>query len=252
MGQCDGGMYLVESVGRRRQARGRATRTSSPTSRRPRCRSTMPRAIVDALRRRFPAIVGPKKDDICYATQNRQDAVKFMAPQRRRRDRRRQPEQLELQPAARSRRASRHPCVHGRPRRSARPAVDRGQAPRRRHRRCIGAGSAGEGSHRAAQGARRAGSVRELDGAPKTSCFRLPKGLHAAAAVHVPRPRREADPGAGRLAALAPGQRPRAFASARNDVSSATNATAASAVAAHATGAWRPPSVIARTTPSAK
>jgi len=33
------------------------------------------------LRARFPAIVGPKKDDICYATQNRQDAVKFMATQ---------------------------------------------------------------------------------------------------------------------------------------------------------------------------
>lgn len=32
--------------------------------------------IIDALRVRFPAIVGPKKDDICYATQNRQDAVK--------------------------------------------------------------------------------------------------------------------------------------------------------------------------------
>ncbi len=37
-------------------------------------------AIVDALRARFPRIVGPKKDDICYATQNRQDAVKFMTP----------------------------------------------------------------------------------------------------------------------------------------------------------------------------
>jgi 4-hydroxy-3-methylbut-2-enyl diphosphate reductase len=37
--------------------------------------------LVGALRERFPAIVGPKKDDICYATQNRQDAVKFMAPQ---------------------------------------------------------------------------------------------------------------------------------------------------------------------------
>ena len=32
-----------------------------------------------ALKARFPAIAGPKKDDICYATQNRQDAVKFMA-----------------------------------------------------------------------------------------------------------------------------------------------------------------------------
>ncbi|MFN3986872.1 MAG: 4-hydroxy-3-methylbut-2-enyl diphosphate reductase [Rhodocyclaceae bacterium] len=38
-------------------------------------------AIIQALRARFPNIVGPKKDDICYATQNRQDAVKFMTPQ---------------------------------------------------------------------------------------------------------------------------------------------------------------------------
>jgi len=37
--------------------------------------------VVEALKARFPAIKGPKKDDICYATQNRQDAVKFMAPQ---------------------------------------------------------------------------------------------------------------------------------------------------------------------------
>ena len=36
--------------------------------------------IVAALRARFPSIRGPKRDDICYATQNRQDAVKFMAP----------------------------------------------------------------------------------------------------------------------------------------------------------------------------
>jgi 4-hydroxy-3-methylbut-2-enyl diphosphate reductase len=38
-------------------------------------------AVIVALRERFPSIVGPKKDDICYATQNRQDAVKLMAPQ---------------------------------------------------------------------------------------------------------------------------------------------------------------------------
>jgi len=36
--------------------------------------------VVAALRARFPGIRGPKKDDICYATQNRQDAVKLMAP----------------------------------------------------------------------------------------------------------------------------------------------------------------------------
>lgn len=37
--------------------------------------------VIAALKKRFPAILGPKKQDICYATQNRQDAVKFMAPQ---------------------------------------------------------------------------------------------------------------------------------------------------------------------------
>lgn len=35
--------------------------------------------VIDALRERFPAIVGPRKDDICYATQNRQDAVRELA-----------------------------------------------------------------------------------------------------------------------------------------------------------------------------
>ena len=35
--------------------------------------------VIDALRKRFPNIQGPKKDDICYATQNRQDAVKKLA-----------------------------------------------------------------------------------------------------------------------------------------------------------------------------
>ena len=35
--------------------------------------------VIDALREKFPDIVGPRKDDICYATQNRQDAVKQLA-----------------------------------------------------------------------------------------------------------------------------------------------------------------------------
>jgi 4-hydroxy-3-methylbut-2-en-1-yl diphosphate reductase len=38
-------------------------------------------AIVEALKQRFPSIHAPKKEDICYATQNRQDAVKMMAPE---------------------------------------------------------------------------------------------------------------------------------------------------------------------------
>ncbi|MEK8088880.1 4-hydroxy-3-methylbut-2-enyl diphosphate reductase [Thermithiobacillus plumbiphilus] len=37
--------------------------------------------VINALRERFPAIHGPRKDDICYATQNRQDAVKQLAEQ---------------------------------------------------------------------------------------------------------------------------------------------------------------------------
>src|SRR5882757_2959201 len=37
--------------------------------------------IIRALRRRFPNIVGPSKDDICYATQNRQEAVKDLVPE---------------------------------------------------------------------------------------------------------------------------------------------------------------------------
>jgi 4-hydroxy-3-methylbut-2-enyl diphosphate reductase len=39
------------------------------------------KSIVEALTKKFPNIVQPRKQDICYATQNRQDAVKFMAPQ---------------------------------------------------------------------------------------------------------------------------------------------------------------------------
>jgi 4-hydroxy-3-methylbut-2-enyl diphosphate reductase len=37
--------------------------------------------IIDALRQRFPEIVGPSRDDICYATQNRQEAVKELVPE---------------------------------------------------------------------------------------------------------------------------------------------------------------------------
>ncbi|MBY5993432.1 4-hydroxy-3-methylbut-2-enyl diphosphate reductase [Ferrimonas balearica] len=37
--------------------------------------------VIDALKRRFPAVEGPRKDDICYATQNRQDAVRELAVQ---------------------------------------------------------------------------------------------------------------------------------------------------------------------------
>ena len=37
------------------------------------------KVVIDALKQRFPAIQGPRKDDICYATQNRQDAVRALS-----------------------------------------------------------------------------------------------------------------------------------------------------------------------------
>ena len=61
------------------------------------------REIVDALKARFPAIVGPHKEDICYATTNRQDAVKRVAPRVDAHDRRRLAQFLELATAARGR-----------------------------------------------------------------------------------------------------------------------------------------------------
>lgn len=39
--------------------------------------------VIDALRKRFPKIVGPRKDDICYATTNRQEAVRAWQSRRK-------------------------------------------------------------------------------------------------------------------------------------------------------------------------
>jgi 4-hydroxy-3-methylbut-2-enyl diphosphate reductase len=80
LGQSNGGMYLVETpedvahlqvTDPDKLAYVTQTTLSVDDAAR----------VVDALRARFPDIVGPKKDDICYATQNRQDAVKALAPQ---------------------------------------------------------------------------------------------------------------------------------------------------------------------------
>jgi 4-hydroxy-3-methylbut-2-enyl diphosphate reductase len=80
MGQAARGMHLVETV-----ADVAKLEVSTPERLAYVTQTTLSiddaRAIVAALKARFPAIHGPKKDDICYATQNRQDAVKFMAPQ---------------------------------------------------------------------------------------------------------------------------------------------------------------------------
>jgi 4-hydroxy-3-methylbut-2-enyl diphosphate reductase len=80
MGQSEGGMYLVQSVGDVERLS-----VADPKKLAYVTQTTLSiddaAEIVNALKRRFPHIVGPKRDDICYATQNRQDAVKLMTPQ---------------------------------------------------------------------------------------------------------------------------------------------------------------------------
>jgi 4-hydroxy-3-methylbut-2-enyl diphosphate reductase len=80
MGQCDGGVHLVESVA---DVAGLAVRDPAQLAYVTQTTLSVDdaAAIVAALKARFPDIVGPKKDDICYATQNRQDAVKVLSPQ---------------------------------------------------------------------------------------------------------------------------------------------------------------------------
>ncbi len=80
MGQSEGGMYLVESESDVARLDVRDPERLSYVTQTTLSIDDCAR-IIAALKERFPRIVGPKKDDICYATQNRQDAVKFMAPQ---------------------------------------------------------------------------------------------------------------------------------------------------------------------------
>ena len=80
MGQSVGSMYLVESPAdvqllQVKDENNLAFVTQTTLS----IDDTI--SIIAALKTRFPSIVGPKKDDICYATQNRQDAVKQLAKQ---------------------------------------------------------------------------------------------------------------------------------------------------------------------------
>ena len=80
MGQADEGMYLVETVDD--VQRLEVTRPDQLAYVSQTTLSVDDTAdVIDALKQRFPQIAEPKKGDICYATTNRQEAVKFMAPQ---------------------------------------------------------------------------------------------------------------------------------------------------------------------------
>ncbi|MCR8923604.1 4-hydroxy-3-methylbut-2-enyl diphosphate reductase [Dasania sp. GY-MA-18] len=82
MGQYDhskgGDIYLVEDVEQVQQLQVRNADALSYVT-----QTTLSMddtaQVIDALRQKFPNIAGPRKDDICYATQNRQDAVKQLA-----------------------------------------------------------------------------------------------------------------------------------------------------------------------------
>ncbi len=80
MGQSEGGMYLVETA---EDVAG--LQVAHPDSLSFVTQTTLSvddaTVVINALKQRFPDIQGPKKDDICYATQNRQDAVKSLAEQ---------------------------------------------------------------------------------------------------------------------------------------------------------------------------
>ena len=78
MGQAPDGMYLVETI---EDVATLVVRDPAQLAYVTQTTLSVDDAavIVSALRTRFPEIVGPKKDDICYATQNRQDAVRALA-----------------------------------------------------------------------------------------------------------------------------------------------------------------------------
>ena len=80
MGQSKGGMYLVEAPEQVADLKVHDEKNLAYVT-----QTTLSvddaSAIIAALKTRFPFIIGPKKDDICYATQNRQDAVKLLVKQ---------------------------------------------------------------------------------------------------------------------------------------------------------------------------
>ena len=80
MGQSEGGMYLVESPEQVVNLKVNDEHNLAYVT-----QTTLSvddaSSIINALRKRFPLITGPRKDDICYATQNRQDAVKMLVKQ---------------------------------------------------------------------------------------------------------------------------------------------------------------------------
>ncbi len=170
MGQCDGGV-LPRRDGRRRRAPRRA-------------RSWQPRLrhADHAVGRRCSGHRGGaegalsdhrRSEEGRHLLRDAESAGRGEVPfaARRRDDRRRQPEQLQFQPAARGRRASRHSRLHGRPRGRTPSRVGRGQGTRRHHGRRLGARSAGARGRRStgSAGRRARAGDRRRDGDRRVS-----------------------------------------------------------------------------------
>ena len=121
--------------------------------------------MVDKLHERFPLIVGPQREDICYATTNRQEAVKRIAPDRRRADRGGLVEFVELATPQGSRRALGLPDLPPRAaRRGCRVGAVQGHQDARYHGRGVRAGSAGRGDHGRLRRALRSRGRDRVDG----------------------------------------------------------------------------------------
>ena len=175
MGQAGDGMHLVETVEdverlEVRQPDRLAFVTQTTLS------VDDAGAVVAALKARFPGIVGPKKDDICYATQNRQDAVKALS---------RQCDVLIVVGSLNSSNSNRLrevaenlgiPGLHGGY--TERPGRGMGVWPGTggSDRRCIRAGGPGAGCG-GAVAELGATDVREMDGITESVVFPLPKSL---------------------------------------------------------------------------
>ena len=137
------------------------------------------REVIEALARRFPNIRLPRKDDICYATQNRQNAVKKLIERA----------QLVLvvgSPASSNAnrlvelaRKAGVAALHGAERRRDRPGLARGRRVRRRHRERFDARAARRAGGRAAARARRAARSRcdSLPAVDEGVAFQIPPEL---------------------------------------------------------------------------
>ena len=191
MGQCDGGIHLVES-----EADVDRLAVADPDALAYVTQTTLSvddaAAVVAALRRRFPRIVGPKKDDICYATQNRQDAVKRMAPLA---------DVVIVVGSPNSSNSNRLREVAAK-RNVPAYMIDRADQLRPEWlagKRCIGVTAGASAPEVLVQeviarlAALGAADVHELDGAVETIVFPLPKGLHGHATSRAPEVGPESD-----------------------------------------------------------